>query len=80
MTDYTARIRNIRLRRLARRRGLMVTKSRTRDPGALDYGLYCMNRCADGERVSPAEGLTVDEVEHFLAQWHASRVDRGANR
>ena len=31
-----------RLRRAARRQGLFLSKSRRRDPNALDYGLYAL--------------------------------------
>ncbi len=38
------KVRENRLRRMAERRGLVLTRSRRRDPLALDYGLYRLLR------------------------------------
>ncbi len=40
MTDGEYKVFENRLRRAARRQGLRLEKSRTRDPRALDYGKY----------------------------------------
>lgn len=59
------KVRENRLRRMARRQGFTLRKSRTRDPRALDYGIYWLigsaNNVGTDER-----GLSLDEVERFL--------------
>ena len=40
--DVEEKIRENRLRRMARRQGLELIKSRTRDPWAVDYGSYTL--------------------------------------
>jgi hypothetical protein len=58
-----------RLRRAAQRQGLVLQKSRRRDPRAVDYGVYFV---ADAERnildqrVDQRNGLTLEEVEALL--------------
>jgi hypothetical protein len=51
------KVRENRLRRMAERQGLRLTKTRRRDPRALDYGEYRLQgkRCAN-----------LDEVEALL--------------
>ncbi|MGW2936071.1 hypothetical protein ACWDA7_30435 [Streptomyces sp. NPDC001156] len=63
MTDD--KIRENRLRRMAGRQGLSLRRSRRRDPRALDYGLYWLDR-ADGTTATAPEGSTIDEIEHYL--------------
>ena len=65
------RTRETRLRRAAQRQGLTLTKSRRRDPRALDYGLYFL--ALDGSHewrsrpaVDQGQGMTLDEVETYL--------------
>lgn len=53
-----------RIRRMAARQGLTLRRSRRRDPRALDYGLYWLDR-ADGSQTSP-NGSTLDEIELYL--------------
>lgn len=61
-----------RLRRMADRRGYKLTKSRSRDPKALDYGLYAVVDHRTGGAVNPAIAgrwscsWTLDEVEQWL--------------
>jgi hypothetical protein len=52
-----------RVRRVARRRGYMVHKSRRRDPYALDYDSWQLIRTATGEVVASG---SIDEVEQAL--------------
>jgi hypothetical protein len=66
------KIRENRLRRMAARQGLALHKSRRRDPRAIDYGRYWFV-LAEGAKhysralvPSPAQGLTIDEVERLL--------------
>jgi hypothetical protein len=53
-----------RLRRIAKRRGHELIKSRTRDPKALSYGKWDITNtdCTDFVR----EGITLAEVEEFF--------------
>lgn len=42
---------------------MKLTRSRRRDPKALDYGLYWLTDSQTGEPVSPEVGLSIDEIE-----------------
>lgn len=61
------KVRENRMRRMADRQGLMLTRSCRRDPLAIDYGVYWL---ADRERhlVSPEQGMSSDGVEAFLSR------------
>jgi hypothetical protein len=63
--EHDDKIRENRLRRMAARQGLRVTKSRRRDPRALDYGKW---RVVDARNMlqGPEQGMTLDELERFL--------------
>lgn len=70
METLTDKTREVRLRRMADRQGLILQKSRRRDPRALGYGCYQLtdarhNLVAGG---SPWGGysLTLDEIEDYL--------------
>ncbi len=67
--DRASKARESRLRRQARRQGLRLVKSRSRDPRAFDYGRY---RLIDPERNFLIAGhplaLSLDEVETELAE------------
>lgn len=56
-----------RLRRAAKRQGLELAKSKTRDPRALDYGRW---RVLDGQRGEVVAGddarMSIDDVERYL--------------
>lgn len=71
MTD-TGKVRENRLRRIADRRGLRLVKSRSRDPEALDFGLYALIDVATNGAVNPALAQRwvcswgLDEVEDYL--------------
>lgn len=62
------KVRENRLRRMAERQGLILRKSRRRDPRALDYGLFDLVEATerpDGTyRGQPM--LTLDQVEARL--------------
>jgi hypothetical protein len=67
MASSTEKIRENLLRRMAARQGLMLTKSRRRDPRALDFGSYWLNDPRLGATVFGDEwGASLDEVEKFL--------------
>ena len=68
----TDKTREANLRRKAASYDLRLTKSRSRDPHALDYGLYglIMNSCNGMVNPATAHGQihswTLDDVEHYL--------------
>jgi hypothetical protein len=77
--DDELKVRENRLRRVAWRRRLRITKSRVRDPLAVNYGRYRVGSClpgpgaADGGEARGFEsehgfGLTLDELEERLRQ------------
>jgi hypothetical protein len=61
-----------RLRRVARRQGYQLVRSRTRDPHATDHGLYAVINPAINGAVNPASAngrlcsWTLDTVEEWL--------------
>lgn len=63
-----------RLRRLADREGYRLLKSRSRDPQALDFGLYTLIDVQTGGAVNPALAgrwtcsWDIEDVEAFLAE------------
>lgn len=59
------RVRDNRLRRMAERQRLRVTKSKRRDPMAWDYGLYWLVD-ANGRRVTADDGMDAEAVEAWL--------------
>ena len=67
------KVRENRLRRIAERRGLKLSRSRRRDPDALDYGLYALIDASTGGTVHPllvndfVHAVTLDEVERYLS-------------
>jgi hypothetical protein len=63
MGDQTEKVRENRIRRAAERQGLALSKSRRRDPRALDYGVY---RLRDGRGGVVLETTDPGEVEAYL--------------
>lgn len=62
--DQAEKVREIRLRRMAERQGLTLSRSRRRDPRALDFGKYWLRK---GDQLVTAEdGIGMDEVEAYL--------------
>lgn len=66
------KIRENRLRRMAKRQGLRLDKSRRRDPHAIGYGTYELTdpytntvKFYDSS-ISGGFGLTLDEIEDIL--------------
>ncbi|WP_413989350.1 hypothetical protein ACMDCR_25775 [Labrys okinawensis] len=61
-----------KLRRIADRRGYRLVKSRSRDEGAMDYGLYAVIDISTNGAVNPAIAgrwvcsWTLDAVETFF--------------
>lgn len=62
----TEKVREIRLRRTADRRGYRLERCRRRDPHALGYGTYRL-LSVSGEGASTDYGLTLDDVENALS-------------
>jgi hypothetical protein len=62
------KVRENRLRRMADRQGLKLTRSRRRDPRALDYGLYWLAEIRSDTLVTSESGMTIDQIEAWLTQ------------
>ncbi len=66
------KVKENRLRRAADRQGLRLMKSRSRDPNAIDYGLYGLVDIQTNGIVNPpiagrwACSWTLEEVEEYL--------------
>ena len=60
------KVRENRLRRLAKRQGLRLSKSRRCDARTLGHTCYGLAAAGSGRLVSFAEGMTLDEVEKYL--------------
>lgn len=65
------KVRENRLRRMAGRQGLVLSKSRRRDPRAIDYGSYWLSDLYRNYLVAGGEwGMSLDDVEAFLnGEW-----------
>lgn len=63
------KVRENRLRRMAARQGLVLKKSRRRDPRAFDYGNYWLTDKKTGFLVAGGEwGINLDEVQNWLTE------------
>ena len=66
------KVRENKLRRVADRRGYRLSRSRSRDEDAIDYGLYALIDIQKNFAVSPViagrwvHSWTLDEVEEYL--------------
>jgi hypothetical protein len=56
-----------RLRRVAARRGLVLQKSRRRDPWALDYGAYWLLDEETSLILNGQYGMDLDGIEEWLS-------------
>jgi hypothetical protein len=70
-SSTTDKVRENRLRRMAERQGLVLRKSRRRDPRAIDYRRFYLTDRLSGDIVSGyrpglGPGYTLDEIEHYL--------------
>jgi hypothetical protein len=73
MTTITAKSREVNARRKAARQGLVLVKSRRRDPDALGFGRYVLLDAATNGNVLPdgfgptgEPNWTLDEIERYL--------------
>lgn len=65
--DQSEKVRENRLREVARRRGYELSRSRRRDPLALDYGEYYLSRGSiNGLATGRVTLPSLDSVESFL--------------
>ncbi len=67
----TEKVRENRLRRMADRQGLVLVKSRRRDPRAFDYGRWMLVDAASSGVVAGTTGtggpeFSLDDVEDYL--------------
>ncbi len=61
------KVRENRLRRMADRQALRLTKSRRRDPRAADYGTFWLIDAGSNAVVGGGQfGMTLEAVEHHL--------------
>jgi hypothetical protein len=66
MTDD---VRENRLRRMAQRQGLILRKSRRRDPRAVDFGSYWLIDASTNALVAGGQfGMSLDSIEEHLTQ------------
>jgi hypothetical protein len=62
------KVRENRVRRMAARQGLVLHKSRRRDPRAIDYGVYWLVDDARRDAIMmSSNGATLDAIESYLA-------------
>ena len=64
--EQDEKIRENRLRRAASRQGLVLRKSRRRDPRALDYGQWLIVDAAQNMIIPGGDKLTLEAVESYL--------------
>ena len=78
MATATAdKIREKRLRNAAKRQGYDITKSRTRDPRALDYGGYMiMDPYENTVEAGSGFSMTLSDVEKWLTSDEADIRER----
>ena len=68
---YTQKVLENRLRRAAKRQGLLLEKSRRRDLRAIDYGLYALLDAFTGDPINQPgrigiHALTLDDAKAWL--------------
>ncbi len=67
--DTSEKVRENRLRRMADRQGYRLVKSRSRDPRAVDFGLYALLDSRTGGAVNPAI------ADRWTCSWKLSDVE-----
>ena len=60
------KVREARLRRMARRQGLTLSRNPRRDPRAVDYGQYTLVLPDNGLALGGEFGVSLDEIERYL--------------
>lgn len=66
MAASESKARENRLRRMATRQGLRLTKSRSRDPLAEGYGYYWLFDLSTNTLQTQKAGISLDRVENYL--------------
>ena len=67
MSDTLDKVRENRVRRMAERQGLILRKSRRRDPRAWDFGSYWLVDADRNALVFPdVHGGSLDDMERYL--------------
>lgn len=69
--DDETKVRENRLRRVAARRMLTLSKTRRRDPRAFDYGSYLLT---DSRGTEVHRSPDLDDIEQFLGSYDARAV------
>ena len=70
--ENAEKVRENKLRRIAARRGLMLQRSKRRDPDALDFGKYWLVDISSNGVIFGGPGVTgfpdadLDEIEAYL--------------
>jgi hypothetical protein len=64
--ENTEKVRENRLRRMAKRQGYTLVRKRSYDPRALDYGTYRLVPVPGKRQGAPIGPLAIDEVEKRL--------------
>jgi hypothetical protein len=62
------KVRENRLRRMAERQGYQLTRTRRRDPRAIDYGSYTLVKTDINAAQHHATNVTLDQIEAFLTR------------
>lgn len=81
--ESSEKVREVRLRRMAERQGLVLHKSSRRDPNALSFGRWAIVASHDDGSVAVANSLSptgepnldLDEVEAYLTRGEEGRTD-----
>lgn len=61
-----SKVRENRLRRMAQRQGIILRKSRRRDPRAIDFGMWYVVNPTALTKHRGGQGMTIDEIEIYL--------------
>lgn len=70
MTPIERKVWENRLRRMAERRGFKIMKSRRRDQGARDYGVWYIIQV--DKNIHCGDFYSLEQVEHWLSSYDAS--------
>jgi len=78
MTEQSEKVRENRLRAMAERQGLKISKSRQRDPRGLSYGRWMIvdpftKSVVTGTQHTGSPNMSLDEVEAYLTSERGER-------
>ena len=63
-----SKVHEIKLRRMAERQGLRLSKTRRRDPRAIDYGTWTLSKEHPEATPPPDKFKSLEEVEEYLTR------------